>query len=72
MQTNQFSKETLLREVWDSDGNGVIIQSVVRRLHLKIEEDPSSPRFVVSVWGVGYKFQAPGSTEQMVCSLILA
>ncbi|MBV7334911.1 response regulator transcription factor [Chloroflexi bacterium TSY] len=69
IRANQpISKETLLREVWeyDSEGNGAIIQSVVRRLRLKIEEDPSSPRFVVSVWGVGYKFQAPGSTEQMV------
>jgi DNA-binding response OmpR family regulator len=28
----------------------------VRRLREKIEEDPSSPRHVQTVWGVGYRF----------------
>lgn len=55
---------TLLREVWGYTGNESvsIIQSVVRRLRLKIEKDPSAPQYVVSVWGVGYKFQRDTDT----------
>ena len=30
--------------------------TVVRRLREKIEEDPSSPRHIQTVWGVGYRF----------------
>ena len=29
----------------------------IRRLRRKIEEDPSKPRWVRTVWGVGYRFQ---------------
>ena len=58
-------KDTLLREVWEHEGkgSGSIIQSVVRRLRLKIEDDPSDPRIVISVWGIGYKFQAHAMAE---------
>ncbi len=58
-------KKTLLREVWEQEGkgSGSIIQSVVRRLRLKIEDDPSDPKIVVSVWGIGYKFQAHAMAE---------
>ena len=54
------NNDTLLRDVWEYEGkeSPSIIQSVVRRLRLKIEEEPSDPKYVVSIWGVGYKFQA--------------
>lgn len=54
------NNDTLLKEVWEYEGNESpsIIQSVVRRLRLKIEEEPSDPKYVVSIWGIGYKFQA--------------
>lgn len=55
-----ISNEVLLREVWnyEENANASIIQSIVRRLRMKIEESPSNPQFVVSVWGIGYKFQS--------------
>jgi DNA-binding response OmpR family regulator len=31
----------------------------VRRLREKIEDDPADPRLLVTVWGVGYRFDAP-------------
>lgn len=54
-----ISNEKLLKEVWNysQETNTSIIQSIVRRIRLKIEEDPSEPAYVISVWGVGYKFQ---------------
>jgi DNA-binding response OmpR family regulator len=53
-----FSRSTLIEEVWGSDGqfydeNTVSVQ--VRRLREKIERDPSDPRIVVTVPGLGYK-----------------
>lgn len=60
-----IENKTLLREVWGYTGSESvsIIQSVVRRLRLKIEKDPSSPQHIVSVWGVGYKFQSQSVLE---------
>ncbi|MEZ4664156.1 MAG: response regulator transcription factor [Caldilineaceae bacterium] len=60
MRPNQpVNNDTLLRDVWEYEGgeSPSIIQSVVRRLRIKIEEEPSEPKHVVSIWGVGYKFQ---------------
>ena len=53
------SNQELLQNVWHYDATDsiAIIQSVVRRLRLKVEPDPSEPRYILSVWGVGYKFQ---------------
>ncbi|MDQ2742508.1 MAG: helix-turn-helix domain-containing protein, partial [Chloroflexota bacterium] len=29
----------------------------IRRLRERIEEDPAQPRYIVTVWGVGYRFE---------------
>jgi DNA-binding response OmpR family regulator len=53
-----FSREALLARVW-SDDTFVTVRSVdtlVKRLRHKIEADSANPRFVLTVWGVGYKF----------------
>lgn len=57
-----ISNKTLLSEVWNyrEDTNTSIVQSIVRRIRIKIEEEPSSPTHLVSVWGIGYKFQSNG------------
>lgn len=51
------SREQLLEKVWGYDyfGDGRIVDVHVRRLRIKIEEDPSDPRHVVTVRGLGYK-----------------
>lgn len=61
-----ISNETLLRDVWhyEENANASIIQSIVRRLRMKIEETPSNPKFVVSVWGIGYKFQSQSKANK--------
>lgn len=54
-----FSREKLLQEVWGYDffGDDRTVDVHVRRLREKVEDDPNSPRFILTVWGVGYKFR---------------
>lgn len=54
-----FTRLQLLREVWGIDypGYARTVDSHVQRLRAKIEPLPGSPRYIRTVWGVGYKFQ---------------
>jgi DNA-binding response OmpR family regulator len=53
-----FRREELLRDVWGfSYGDTSTVTVHVRRLREKIEADPSNPRYVCTVWGVGYRFE---------------
>ena len=53
-----FTREQLLDRVWDYSHGGYshTVNSHINRLRGKIEDDPSSPRFVRTVWGFGYRF----------------
>jgi DNA-binding response OmpR family regulator len=53
-----FRREELLADVWGfSYGDTSTVTVHVRRLREKIEPDPSAPRHVCTVWGVGYRFE---------------
>ncbi|HEX5937553.1 MAG TPA: response regulator transcription factor [Actinomycetota bacterium] len=54
-----FRRIDLLERVWDSawDGDSSTVTVHVRRLRSKIEDDPSDPAHVLTVWGVGYRFE---------------
>ncbi|ERI11609.1 putative transcriptional regulatory protein ResD [Aneurinibacillus aneurinilyticus ATCC 12856] len=53
-----FTKTQLFRNVWGSeyveDDNTVMVH--IRKLRKKIEDDPSDPKLIQTVWGIGYKF----------------
>ena len=53
-----FDRAQLLDRVWgyNHDGYEHTVNSHINRLRGKIEKDPANPRFVLTVWGVGYKF----------------
>ncbi|WP_027339108.1 response regulator transcription factor [Halonatronum saccharophilum] len=55
-----FSRYQLLEEIWGDNfvGGADTITVHIRRLREKIEEDPSNPNYIKTVWGVGYKFEA--------------
>ncbi|MDQ4130446.1 MAG: response regulator transcription factor [Actinomycetota bacterium] len=54
-----FSREQLFEQVWGySFGDLSTVTVHVRRVREKIEDDPSRPRWLKTVWGVGYRFDA--------------
>jgi DNA-binding response OmpR family regulator len=53
-----FSRERLMREVWEWEFGDISTVTVhVRRLREKVEADPASPQLVATVWGVGYRWE---------------
>lgn len=52
-----FSKSKIFRIVWKgeylSDDNNVMV--MIRRLRIKIEDNPSDPKYIKTIWGIGYK-----------------
>ncbi|MGI8968247.1 MAG: response regulator [Chloroflexota bacterium] len=54
-----FTREQLLHDVWGYDffGDSGTIDVHVRRLRAKLNDDSSNPRFIETVWGVGYRLK---------------
>ena len=55
-----FSRAQLLEQVWQSSPDWQDPATVtvhVRRIRNKIESDPENPRWITTVWGVGYRFE---------------
>jgi DNA-binding response OmpR family regulator len=54
-----FSRGELLARVWGAgfDGYEHTVNSHINRLRGKVEDDPREPRRIVTVWGVGYRFE---------------
>ena len=53
-----LSREEILSSVWGKDYNGElkIVDVNIRRLRLKVEDDPQNPTCITTVWGYGYKW----------------
>jgi two-component system, OmpR family, alkaline phosphatase synthesis response regulator PhoP len=53
-----FSRQEILDEVWGEQFEGLehTVNSNINRLRAKIEDDFSNPQFILTAWGVGYKF----------------
>ena len=53
-----FTKEQIYEKVWGYDNapDARNLSSFIRKLRLKIEPHPDNPRYIITVWGVGYKF----------------
>jgi DNA-binding response OmpR family regulator len=60
-----FTRAQLLDSVWGYGHAGYehTVNSHINRLRAKIEADPAKPRYVITVWGVGYKFSAVESGQ---------
>jgi two-component system response regulator ResD len=55
-----FTREALLEKVWRFDyyGDARTVDVHIRRIRQKIEPNPEQPAYILTVWGVGYKFSA--------------
>lgn len=55
-----IDRTDLLRHVWGESyyGEEKIVDVNIRRLRMKVEDEPSSPKHIITVWGLGYKWQA--------------
>jgi len=53
-----FNRVQLLDQVWGYNHEGYehTVNSHINRLRAKIETDPAKPKYILTVWGVGYKF----------------
>lgn len=53
-----LSRDEILEAVWGRDyyGEVKIVDVNIRRLRLKVEDDPTTPTYITTVWGYGYKW----------------
>ncbi|SDX68072.1 response regulator transcription factor [Paenibacillus sp. PDC88] len=56
-QSRVFTKEQMYNLIWEDEyyGNENVINVHIRRLREKIEENPSEPKYIRTIWGIGYK-----------------
>jgi len=54
-----FCKEEIFEKIWgwDSIGDIATVAVHIRKIREKIERDPSDPKYIETVWGVGYRFK---------------
>lgn len=60
-----FSKEQIYDVVWKEpyEGDYNIVMSHISHIREKLEDDPSNPVYIQTVWGVGYKFNGRAGSE---------
>ncbi len=65
-----ISKEVLFKEVWGYDftGGTNLVEVAMRRLREKIEGNPSTPEYLITVRGAGYKFATPEASPSNTLS----
>lgn len=53
-----FTKEQIYKAVWEEDYlmDDSNIMAFIRKLRKKIEPNPDSPQYILTIWGIGYKF----------------
>lgn len=54
-----FTREELFEKIWglDSAGDIATVTVHIRKLREKLEQDPSNPQYIETIWGVGYRFR---------------
>ena len=53
-----FTKEQIYQAVWEGDYllDDSNIMAFIRKLRKKIEPNPDAPEYILTIWGIGYKF----------------
>jgi two-component system response regulator RegX3 len=60
-----LTREVLIDRVWGSDyvGDTKTLDVHIKRLRSKIEDDPSAPKRIVTIRGLGYKYERGGASS---------
>ncbi len=55
-----LARDEIMNEVWGRDYHGdlKVVDVNIRRLRLKIEDDAAAPKYIATIWGFGYKWEA--------------
>ena len=55
-----LSRTDILKQVWGNNyfGDEKIVDVNIRRLRMKVEDEPSNPKHIITVWGLGYKWDS--------------
>lgn len=61
-----YSRAELLAYIWSYESSGYehTVDTHINRLRTKVEPDPSNPTYILTVWGVGYRFVEPGELKK--------
>ena len=53
-----LDRSSILQHIWGEqyDGDDKIVDVNIRRIRMKIEEEPSKPQYITTIWGYGYKW----------------
>ncbi|MBP1573256.1 MAG: response regulator transcription factor [Oscillospiraceae bacterium] len=62
-QNTALDRTSILNHIWGDSyyGDDKIVDVNIRRIRLKIEKEPSNPEYILTIWGYGYKWSAPGN-----------
>ena len=63
-QNTALDRTSILRSIWGDDYYGEKIVDVnIRRIRMKIEDEPTNPKYITTIWGYGYKWCSPEEQE---------
>ena len=53
-----LDRTSILNHIWGESyvGDEKIVDVNIRRIRMKIEDEPSSPQYIITMWGYGYKW----------------
>lgn len=62
-QNTALDRTSILNHIWGDSyyGDDKIVDVNIRRIRMKIEKEPSNPEYILTIWGYGYKWSAPGN-----------
>lgn len=60
-QNTALDRTSILTQIWGESyyGDEKIVDVNIRRIRMKIEDEPSNPQYILTIWGYGYKWSMP-------------
>lgn len=65
-QNTALDRVSILHHIWGDTfyGEEKIVDVNIRRIRMKIEDEPSNPKYIITIWGYGYKWEKPNGSEK--------